>query len=80
MQLQPDKPGKFAQSIPIYGTKLGQCTRNRANAGPIFLVCRVPSVTLEPQKLSTNGQLSASRNSKRENEKKENNNDDEMDY
>ena len=37
----PDKPGKLAQCIPIYATILGQCTRNRANAGPIFLVCRV---------------------------------------
>ena len=39
----PDKSGKLAQCIPIYGTILGQCTRNRANAGPIFLVCRVTS-------------------------------------
>ena len=39
----PDKPGKLAQCIPIYGTILGQCTCNRANAGPIFLVCRVNS-------------------------------------
>ena len=38
--MHPDKPGKLAQSIPIYGTILGQCTLNRANAGPIFLVCR----------------------------------------
>ena len=37
---KPDKPGKLAQCIPIYGTILGQCTRNCANAGPIFLVCR----------------------------------------
>ena len=37
----PDKPGKLAQCIPIHGTILGQCIRNRANAGPIFLVCRV---------------------------------------
>ena len=35
-----DKPGKLAQCIPIYGPILGPCTRNRANAGPIFLVCR----------------------------------------
>ena len=38
--LYPDKPGKWAQCIPIYDTILGQRTRNRANAGPIFLVCR----------------------------------------
>ena len=37
---RPDKPEKLAQCIPIYGTILGQRTRNRANAGPIFLVCR----------------------------------------
>ena len=37
----PDKPGKLTQCIPIYGTILGQCTRNRANAGPMFMVCRV---------------------------------------
>ena len=36
----PDKPGKLTQCIPIYVTILGQCTRNRANVGPIFLVCR----------------------------------------
>ena len=36
----PDRPGKLAQCIPIYGTILGQCTRNRANAGPTFMVCR----------------------------------------
>ena len=36
----PDKPGKLAQCTPVYGTILGQRTRNRANAGPIFLVCR----------------------------------------
>ena len=43
----PNKPGKLAQCIPIYGTILGQCTRNRANAGPIFLVCRVISQNKE---------------------------------
>ena len=37
---KPDKPGKLAPCIPIYGTILGQCTRNRANAEPIFLVYR----------------------------------------
>ena len=35
----PDKPEILAQCIPIYGTVLVQCTRNRANAGPILLVC-----------------------------------------
>ena len=35
-----DKPGKLARCSPIYGTMLGQCTRNRDNAGLIFLVCR----------------------------------------
>ena len=38
--IHPDKPGKLTQCIPIYGTILGQCTRNCANAGPTFLVCR----------------------------------------
>ena len=41
---RPDKPGKLAQCIPIYGTILGQCTRNRANAESIFLVSREASV------------------------------------
>ena len=36
----PDKPGKLEPCFPIYGTMLGQYTRNRANEGPIFLVCR----------------------------------------
>ena len=44
------QPGKLAQCISIYGTILGQCTCNRANAGPIFLVCRVwkyrPPITI----------------------------------
>ena len=37
----PDKPGKSTQCNSIYDTILGQCIRNRANAGPIFQVCRV---------------------------------------
>ena len=39
-KLYPDKPEKLAQCISIYGTILGQCTHNRAKAGPIFLDCR----------------------------------------
>ena len=41
VKLLPDKPGKLAQCIPIYGIIFSQRTRNRANAGPIFLVCPV---------------------------------------
>ena len=39
--VRPRKNEKLAQCIPIYGTILGQCTRNCANTGPMFMVCRV---------------------------------------
>ena len=48
VRLHSYKPGKLAQCIPIQVTILGKCTRNGANAGPIFLVCRdSPSPDLE---------------------------------
>ena len=42
----PDKPGKLALCIPIYGAILDQCTRNRANTGSMFMVCRVNNYIL----------------------------------
>ena len=39
-KIYPDKSGQLAQCIPIYGTILCHSTRNRANAGQFFLVCR----------------------------------------
>ena len=46
----PDKPGKLTQCIPIHGSILGQCTTNRANAEPIFLVCWVSNIQKEREK------------------------------
>ena len=52
LTLYPNKPGKLAQRIPIYGTILGQRTRILTNAGPTFLVCRDMFICIEILKSS----------------------------